>query len=542
MRARADDRLAEARGDAASRERLYNQGVLARNLYEAAQKKVQELTAERQSLARKRDDTTHARELALQRLAQVQDQLDRQVATRREIAAEPDEESVTPAPARPSLAINQNSAAPARTTRRAAAPAPASATPAFPEPTQPRRPELRRLPRLPGSTGGSRLVGAPEVPEVPTGVKRLADARWVDQAAPTEGLVVRQLVPPGAQVQPGQPLLEVANREFARVYADVAGPEVAHFRRGAPVQITFDDYPGVMLDGWVNDLTPDKKTGLARVEMVVTAREGYYPDDTYASLEWLALAAPLSAEDTPAPVAPVVVERPVGDVGPATVYEMMPLVPPQLGPGQDKLAESKDDEFVGVVRLGEMTEDTATAHSNPVNAARLAKLRDWRDSFTAGMQTGIFGNLILTYPRDEEVARAVEKMAAGQVGHIPNMCAGTLREALGWGLGDAAQWLKRLPERGYLARKDGLARPGDILVWPFTYGPRRSQHIGLAVNQGGKLMLLSNLSGTLGTTELVGGYVAFYKPRPKPQAKPVAAKAPAVKSAAISSHRPAAAR
>jgi len=86
--------------------------------------------------------------------------------------------------------------------------------------------------------------------------------------------------------------------------------------------------------------------------------------------------------------------------------------------------------------------------------------------------------------------------------------------------------MDRLPERGYKPRIDGLARPGDILVWPFTYGPRRSQHIGVAVSQGGKLMLLSNLGGTLGTTELLGAYVAFYRPA-SPTAKPAAAaKAP----------------
>ena len=68
--------------------------------------------------------------------------------------------------------------------------------------------------------------------------------------------------------------------------------------------------------------------------------------------------------------------------------------------------------------------------------------------------------------------------------------------------------------RGYLARRDGLARPGDILVWPFTFPPRGSQHIGIAVQQDGRLMLLSNLSGRLGTTRIEPGYIAFYNPEP----------------------------
>ena len=532
---RLRDDVKQAHDDAASRERLYNQGVLARNVYLAAQRKAQELEDEQHSTERRRTETTQARETALQRLAAVQSQLDQEVADRRDAADEA--EDVQPQPRRASLQPSQPTAAPAapRRVARRTAPRAARVQEAFPEPTQPRRPELRRLPRLARPTG-SPLVGAPEVPSVPAEVKRLAAPRWVDQAAPSEGLVVRQLVPPGAQVQPGQPLLAIANREFARVYSDVSGQDIAKFRRGAPVTIGFDSYPGVTLEGWVNDIQPEAKSGLARVEMVVTAREGYCPDDTYASLEWLALAAPLMDDDGAEAMAPATEEAPVGPVGPRGVYDLLPLVPPEVGPAQDRAEEIRDKEYVGVIRMGEMSGQTATAHSSPENAARLARLREWRNSFTAGMQTGIFGNLVLTYPRDQEVSRAVERMATASVDHVPNMCAGTMREALGWGLGDAAQWLKRLPERGYVPRKDGLARPGDILVWPFTYGSRHSQHIGVAVNQGGKLMLLSNLSGTLGTTELTGGYVAFYRPTPK-DAKPHGAK-----SVAINTRKPSAAR
>ncbi|MCE5239378.1 efflux RND transporter periplasmic adaptor subunit, partial [bacterium] len=533
--ARLRDDVKQAHDDAASRERLYNQGVLARNVYLAAQKKAQELEDEQHSVERRRAETTQARETALQRLAALQSQLDQEVADRRD-ASDNEAEDVEPQPRRASLQPSQPAAAPApRRVVRRAAPRAARVQEAFPEPTQPRRPELRRLPRL-ARPIGSRLVGAPEVPSVPAEVKRLAAPRWVDQAAPSEGLVVRQLVPPGAQVQPGQPLLAIANREFARVYSDVSGKDIAKFRRGAPVTIGFDSYPGVTLEGWVNDIQPEAKSGLARVEMVVTAREGYCPDDTYASLQWLALAAPLVDDDSAEAMAPATEEAPVGPVGPRGVYDLLPLVPPEVGPARDRAQDIKDNEYVGVVRMGEMSGETATAHSSPENAARLARLREWRNSFTAGMQTGIFGNLVLTYPRDQEVSRAVERMATASVDHIPNMCAGTMREALGWGLGDAAQWLKRLPERGYLPRKDGLARPGDILVWPFTYGSRHSQHIGVAVNQGGKLMLLSNLSGTLGTTELTGGYVAFYRPTPK-DVKPQGAK-----SVAINTRKPSAAR
>ena len=61
------------------------------------------------------------------------------------------------------------------------------------------------------------------------------------------------------------------------------------------------------------------------------------------------------------------------------------------------------------------------------------------------------------------------------------------------------------------ASRDAWVRPGDILVWPFTFPPRSTQHIGIAVQQNGRLMLLSNLAGRLGTTEIEPGYVAFWR-------------------------------
>lgn len=520
-----EEELQEARDDAGARERLYKQGVLARNLYEAAQRKVSELESELQGLKARRAETTEARETALQRLSSLQDQLDQQVSNNRQ---EADQERIAP---RPGSGLASTREAPARRTVERPAPRAYQAPSGFPDPTQPSRPELRRLPRVAGPrrSSSSVFVGAREIPTVPVEVKRLAEPRWVDQCAPGEGLVVRQLVPPGSQVVPGQPLLEVANREFARVYTDIPSEDAPEFRLAAPIRITFDSYPGVLLQGWINDVEPIEKTALMRVEMVVTAQEGYYPEDTYASLEWLALAAPLTDEDNPEPVTQASYQTPAGAVGPTTIYELMPLVPPSVGPANDTITQTKDDEYVGLVRMAELDAQAPGTYSNPANAQRLAKLREWRESFTAGMQTGIFGNLVLSYPRDREVGDAVERMASGRVSHIPNRCAGTMREALGWGLGDAAVWLRRLPERGYKPRKDGLARPGDILVWPFTYGGRQSQHIGIAVNQGGRLMLLSNLGGTLGTTELLGGYVAFYKPEPKTIKQPITTKPVAIR-------------
>ncbi|MGC9317691.1 MAG: CHAP domain-containing protein, partial [Armatimonadota bacterium] len=95
----------------------------------------------------------------------------------------------------------------------------------------------------------------------------------------------------------------------------------------------------------------------------------------------------------------------------------------------------------------------------------------------------------LAFPVGAETAPAIRRMARGEVSAAPNRCAGTMREALGWGLGDAHQWTS-LPSRGYWARPPGAtAHPGDIVVWPFTYGRRNSQHIGIAVGTEAGTML-----------------------------------------------------
>ena len=516
--ATAQESLSEAKDDAAARERLFNQGVLARNAYESAKSRVASLQDELDGLRQKRAETIRARDGLLQSLSLLQDQMDAEMAQRAEASATLERRDEDAAQPQPTVSLHREERRAPASRQRTAPPA-AAQTPSnwFPSPTQQARPELGQLPRQ----AGRGLRVGPEIPAVPMEVKRLGAPRWVDQSAPGDGLVVRQLAPNGSQVQPGTPLLEVADREWARIYSDVPQASLAAFAKGAPVRVSFDNYPGVTLEGWINDRKPLPGTDLARVEMLVMAREGYCPDDTYASLEWLVLAAPIVANDRPEGLSPALeAETPASEY--RSVYDLLPLIPSEVAPASDPIAQTKPDEYVGLLRLGEVGGQSATALGNPAQAQRLSALHKWRDSFTSGMTTGIFGNLVLTYPRDNEIGRAVEKMATVQVTHEPDRCARTMREALGWGLGDAAVWMDRLPERGYKPRTDGLARPGDILVWPFTYGPRRSQHIGVAVSQGGKLMLLSNLSGTLGTTELQGGYVAFYRPA-APAAKPMAA-------------------
>lgn len=519
QQAAARERLEQAKVDAASSERLYNQGVLARNVWEATQAKVRTAQQQIEDLQQKRQEAVAQRERLQGRVASLQGKVDDAVAERGRAAAA----EINQAPAAPERrpAINERQSK-ARVlvhmTPRQPQPTAGAVPNMFPSPTAPRRPEVARLPRTPLSA--VHLRPSAEIPAVPEAVKRLAAPRWQDVPAPSEGAVMRQLVPAGTPVQPGTPLLEVANREWARVYADVSREQISQFPNGAPVSVSFEDYPGVTLRGWINGTHPVAHQDLAQVEMVVLCHDGYYPDDTYASLQWLALAAPLETDKKAEPLTPAVETRTALQAGEAQVYEVLPLVPPTVGPAQAPVSEAQPGAFTGVLRLAEMDANAAPqAKEKPAQTQRLAMLKQWRESFVEGMTTSLFGGLLLTYPREGDVARAVERMASGDVSHDYNRCARTVREALGWGLGDAAVWMTRLPERGFQPRKDGLARPGDILVWPFTYGSRHTQHIGLAVSQNGKLMLLSNLGGTLGTSELVGGYVAFYKPTTSEPAK-----------------------
>lgn len=131
----------------------------------------------------------------------------------------------------------------------------------------------------------------------------------------------------------------------------------------------------------------------------------------------------------------------------------------------------------------------------------------------SGLTREYFGriNASLIFPKDADTASAIRRMAKGQVSAAPNYCARTMREAMGWGLGDAHDWTA-LPSRGYTQRPAGAeAQPGDIVVWPFTYGSRNSQHIGIAVGTDRGTRLLSNLSGTLGLTRILPGYGAYWK-------------------------------
>lgn len=118
---------------------------------------------------------------------------------------------------------------------------------------------------------------------------------------------------------------------------------------------------------------------------------------------------------------------------------------------------------------------------------------------------------MLSYPARAATANAIQLMATHQVSTGRNRCARSVREALGWGLGDAHEWLS-LTKRGFTRRPKGeCAQPGDIVVWPFTFGSNGSQHIGIAVGTEDGPKLLSNMLGNMQVSRLAPGYVAFYK-------------------------------
>ncbi len=352
-------------------------------------------------------------------------------------------------------------------------------------------------------------------PGTPKELDRLAEQRWTEFAAPNDGFVVERATQSGDQVQPGQELFRVINTQWARAFFTVGREDVERFAPGTVVTVTFDDYPSVAFEGWISSLAPEEGGDTARAEIVMFCRQGYFGTDAFGTLQWLALATPLdqSAEDT----APV---RQVAQSAPEHEYHRDPLAQMSMVP-QDIWELSVDPEslprseqlYEGHLQLADLCgPDDVSAAEGP-QRQRLAKLLEWREGFVDGMTRTLFSErVVLTYPKSGEIRRAIERMATGRVSNVPNRCARTMREALGWGLGDAHVWARTLPTRGYVARRDGLARPGDILVWPFTYPPRNSQHIGVAVQQNGRLMLLSNLNGDLGTVDVRPGYIAFYKP------------------------------
>ena len=346
-------------------------------------------------------------------------------------------------------------------------------------------------------------------------VRELAAPRWDEVAADAPGMVSEVLAPEGTLVEAGDELMRVANLQLAQLAATVALDDLPEFRVGRAVTLSFNDYPEAVFEGWVASLAPGGEEQSAQVELLMVCDSGPFADDPYLALRWMTLQAGIGEEKIDSRTL-----EPVCEPAPSARTRLRLLdIFPTIGPGEAWVESATEptvptrDRYAGRLRLTPMPRFAADEQPDDIAARRLAAIDAWRASYIEGMTTSILDDgTTITYPADGEVCTAVRSMLDGRVNHRPNLCAATMREALGWGLGDAHQWAERLPAMGYVERDDGLPRPGDILVWPFTFGPRHSQHIGVAVRQGRKLMLLSNLDGRLGTSEILGGYMAFHRP------------------------------
>ena len=81
----------------------------------------------------------------------------------------------------------------------------------------------------------------------------LADARVV---APATGMTSRRGVEPGQFVQPGQPLVAVVPLDDIWIVANFKETQIHDFKPEIPVDIEVDAYPGLVLHGKVDSLSP----------------------------------------------------------------------------------------------------------------------------------------------------------------------------------------------------------------------------------------------------------------------------------------------
>lgn len=523
---RAEAALRAANEDLEAREALCKQGVMARNAVEPYREKHKKLAVELAGLRERESELSSAMASLKSQVADLKSRIEdtrtaAAQARKRQAARTNPEAAPKKLPGLPvtNPAPIQQPASPGS----AASTVPRSAQPAFPSPLGNRGeridPGVEALAEHIDELAAAERRSRPslDLPPVPQALMRLGEPRWQTLSAPTSGMVVDRIAPDGAHVTAGAELLRVANTQWATVYADLLPEYLGQYRHGSPVMIRFDDYPGTEFEGWINNLMPSPDGEHIRAEVCVLCRSGYFGTDAYATLQWLTQTATLDQDSVDTCLAPATQTLPDPNAGPISACSMLPLAPVSLSVGKLTVEKEVPGAFVGHVQVAELSPATAAVTAGgETEKKRLEKLAKWRKSFTEGMTSTIFADrLVLAYPAQGEARAAIERMASGRVTHVTNRCARTMAEALGWGLGDAADWADGLPSRGYRLREDGLCRPGDILVWRFTYGSRMNQHIGFAVLQGGRMMLLSNSAGRLGTSEILPGYLAFYKPDEK---------------------------
>lgn len=504
----AHSALDEARAELEDRRRLLDQGVLAAQAVEPAEERV---AATRAGLDRAEAELVELQQ-GYERLAERITKLEGEAAEAHEAMKRARNERARQAEAAERRQVRQ-----AR--ERAAAELQAQRRTAVAEP----RPEATAAP-----APAAELVESSAEPEQPAvagsaatrEMRELAAPRWEDVGAEAPGLVSDVLAPEGTVVEAGDELLRVANLQLAQLGARIGPEHLGQFRVGRSVTITFEDYPDIVFDGWVASIEPCSATNEVEVGLLVVCNSGRFADDPYLALRWMTLEAGVEADEIASKKLDPVMHRAASTDMELRLQRIFPTMGPRAlySMRAEQAQVPADDRYTGRLRLlaAERVASDAVERNEP--SVRLAALADWRRTYVEGMTTSILGDgTCVTYPAAGNASTAIRAMLRGEVNHRPNLCAATMREALGWGLGDAHRWATQLPRMGYIAREDRLPRPGDILVWPFTYGPNRTQHIGFAVRQGRQLMLLSNLSGTLGTTEILDGYIAFYRPDEEPE-------------------------
>lgn len=108
---------------------------------------------------------------------------------------------------------------------------------------------------------------------------------YVTIVAPTSGYVVKRLVAPGVLVQPGMPILKIAQIDRVRVQANVGEKDVAAMRLGSPVGIATTD--GRTLAARVTSVFPflDQGPRTAVVEAIVENRDRRLLPGQYVTMQ-----------------------------------------------------------------------------------------------------------------------------------------------------------------------------------------------------------------------------------------------------------------
>lgn len=105
----------------------------------------------------------------------------------------------------------------------------------------------------------------------------LANQAYADMriTTPIAGIVAKKLVDLGAQTGPGQPAFVVQDQRALKMQGTVPASDVARLVKGAPVRVTVDELPGVVLEGALSSIAPtleqESRRGAVEVQLAPTA-------------------------------------------------------------------------------------------------------------------------------------------------------------------------------------------------------------------------------------------------------------------------------